>query len=157
MNVNKKRENKKKRAKTAVTENSSDSYATDDQINDEDYQPTDENDISGDESAKQKENTQSSIAQVIRTGSSADESTAGTSGRMKSADSDKFLEICLTEFQFIRNMSTGNASNYQQRINENDSSWLRIQSKFYEYFKVSSYILIGIQTCLVSSMLSTID
>lgn len=142
MSLAKKRLNKnKKNKREPIVEDSSDSYATDDQLDDEDYSP--EEDLIEDlidiekQSKMENKNTQQTSSAANPTQMENENPVASSSGRMKATDSDKLLEICLKEFTNIRSTSTGNPTGYQKQILDNQLAWQRIQAEFTTYFGVS--------------------
>lgn len=138
MSSAKKRLNKKKKKTSQpIVEDSSDSYATDDQLDDTDFLPEEDLNDSEKQSEMEIQNTQATISAVNQAQMENENLVASSSGRMKAADSDKLLEICLKEFTNIRSTSTGNPTGYQKQILDNQLAWQRIQAEFTKHFGVS--------------------
>lgn len=108
MDSQEKRKRKKSKEKRVIEDDSSDSYATDNQLDDKDYSPTEDNEESDRTIEKEHENIakkQSSIA-VQSQHNLGGKSKSSSSARMSFDTSDEFLKICLKEFENIRNMKT---------------------------------------------------
>lgn len=139
MDSQEKGKSKKSKEKKVIDDDSSDSYATDNQLDDKDYSPTEDIEDSEKNIAKEHENIatkQSSIA--VQSQQNVDgKSKSSSSTRMSFDASDEFLKICLKEFENIRNMKTGNAINFEQSKANKLASWTRIQAEFTKVVGVS--------------------
>lgn len=118
---------KKKSTVTDIADDSSDEYATDNQLDDEDYRL--------DEEAEDFSESEKS-----HTGESSNKAT--TSTRMKAADTENLLKICLKEYDNIRITTTTSATDYPKQMIETQNAWLRIQSEFQKHFGVSEHFLV---------------
>lgn len=117
---------KKKSTATTIVDDSSDEYATDNQLDDEDYRL--------DEEAEDFSESEKS-----QTGESSNKATVRTGTRMKAADTENLLKICIKEYDNIRITTTTSVTDYPKQMVETQNAWLRIQSEFQKNFGVSKH------------------